>query len=348
MPTFTAGRIAERVSGTLSGDGERRISGVASVDTAGPSDVTYVTADANIEAALRSDAGAVLVPAGLPVSEEGSGAERPALIRVERPRLAFREAVLLFHPPRSAEPGVADSAAVAADARLEPDVSVGEFSVIRAGARIGSGTRIGAHSVVGEGAEIGRGCDIRDGCTVGPGVCVGDRVVLHPGVRVGSEGFGYLEGEGDEGAVRMPHVGGCVIGDDVEIGANSTVDRGTLEDTVIGAGTKIDNLVHVGHNVRVGRGCFIVAQAGVAGSVEIGEGVKIGGQAGISDHVSVGDGARIAAQAGVIGDVPAGETYSGYPARPHRAALRASAALFRLPDLLRRLRRLEDEGDDRA
>lgn len=346
MPTFTAGRVAERVSGTLSGDGERRISGVASVETAGPSDVTYVVEGADLEAVLRSEAGAVLVPAGLPVPETGDPAERPTLIRVERPRLAFREAVLLFHPPRPAEPGVADSAAVAADAHLEPYVSVGEFSVIRSGARIGAETRIGAHTVVGEGAEIGGACEIGDGCTVGPGVRLGDRVVLHPGVRVGTEGFGYLEGEGDEGAVRMPHVGGCVIGDDVEIGANSTVDRGTLEDTVIGSGTKIDNLVHVGHNVRIGRRCFIVAQAGVAGSVEVGDGVKIGGQAGISDHVRVGDGARIAAQAGVIGDVPAGETYSGYPARPHRTALRASAALFRLPELVRRLRRLEDERDE--
>ncbi|HKK07612.1 MAG TPA: UDP-3-O-(3-hydroxymyristoyl)glucosamine N-acyltransferase, partial [Gemmatimonadota bacterium] len=164
-------------------------------------------------------------------------------------------------------------------------------------------------------------------------------VRVHAGARLGTDGYGY--GREDERAVKIPQVGLCVIGDDVEIGANSTVDRGALGDTVIGAGTKLDNLVHVGHNVRIGRHCMIVAQVGVAGSTEIGDGVQMAGQAGIAGHLTIGDGARIAAQAGVIGDVPAGETYSGYPARPHSEAMRASAALFRLPELVRRFRRLE-------
>jgi len=164
--------------------------------------------------------------------------------------------------------------------------------------------------------------------------------MLHAGVRIGSDGFGYVQRDGEH--VKIPHVGRCILEDDVEIGANTTIDRGSIDDTVIGAGTKIDNLVQIGHNVRVGRACLIMAQAGIAGSVRIEDGCMILGQVGISGHHTIGKGARLAAQAGVFGDIPAGETWSGYPARPHKEALRAQAALFKLPSLLRRIERLLD------
>jgi UDP-3-O-[3-hydroxymyristoyl] glucosamine N-acyltransferase len=174
---------------------------------------------------------------------------------------------------------------------------------------------------------------------------LGRRVIIQSGARIGADGFGYIYRDGRH--QKIPHVGRCVIGDDVEIGANSTVDRGSVGDTIIGAGTKIDNLVHIAHNCRVGKNCLFAAQVGLAGSVVIEDGVAIGGQVGIADHRTIGSGARVAAQAGVFGDVPAGQTWSGYPARPHRDALRAQAALFRLAPLLKRIEQLLEEREAR-
>jgi UDP-3-O-[3-hydroxymyristoyl] glucosamine N-acyltransferase len=165
-------------------------------------------------------------------------------------------------------------------------------------------------------------------------------------VRVACDGFGYVQAGGRH--EKIPHVGRCIIDDDVEIGANSTLDRGSVDDTVVGAGTKIDNLVHIAHNVRIGRLCLIMAQVGIAGSVHIGDGCILAGQVGVSGHHNIGAGARLAAQAGVFGDIPAGETWSGYPARPHREALRAHAAFFKLAGLMRRMERLlarAEEGE---
>jgi UDP-3-O-[3-hydroxymyristoyl] glucosamine N-acyltransferase len=174
--------------------------------------------------------------------------------------------------------------------------------------------------------------------TAYPGTRVGARVTVHAGTRLGSDGFGYVFGDGQHR--KIPHVGRCIVHDDVEIGANATIDRGSIDDTVIGAGTKIDNLVQLGHNVRLGRLCLVVSQVGISGSTTVEDGVVIGGQAGVGGHITIGRGARIGGQAGVFGSVPAGETWSGYPARPHREALRAQAALFRLATLLRPLERL--------
>jgi len=176
--------------------------------------------------------------------------------------------------------------------------------------------------------------------TIYSGTKLGQRVTVHAGARLGSDGFGYVQHGGQH--LKIPHVGRCLIEDDVEIGANTTIDRGSIDDTVVGAGTKIDNLVQIAHNVRIGRGCLIMAQVGIAGSVRVEDGAMLLGQVGVSGHLTVGKGARVAAQAGIFGDIPAGETWSGYPARPHKEALRAQAALFKLPGLLRRIERLLD------
>ena len=181
--------------------------------------------------------------------------------------------------------------------------------------------------------------------TIYTGATLGATALVHSGARIGCDGFGYVFRDGEH--QKIPHVGRCIIGDDVEIGANTTIDRGSIDDTVIGKGTKIDNLVHIAHNVRIGEKCLLMAQVGIAGSVTVGDGAILAGQAGISGHLSRGAGARLAAQAGVFGDIPAGETWSGYPARPHREALRASAALFKLAGMMRRLEKLLEEPKSR-
>jgi UDP-3-O-[3-hydroxymyristoyl] glucosamine N-acyltransferase len=217
-------------------------------------------------------------------------------------------------------------------------ISIGEYAVIAPGARLGNDVVIGAQSVVGQDAAIGEATRLWPGVTIYPGAILGNCVTIHSGARIGCDGFGYVFRDGAHN--KIPHVGRCIIGDDVEIGANTTIDRGSIDDTVIGRGTKIDNLVHIAHNVRIGEKCLLMAQVGVAGSVTIGDGAILAGQAGISGHLTSGAGARVAAQAGVFGDIPAGETWSGYPARPHREALRASAALFKLAGMMRRLEKL--------
>jgi UDP-3-O-[3-hydroxymyristoyl] glucosamine N-acyltransferase len=201
------------------------------------------------------------------------------------------------------------------------------------------GCSVGAHAVIGRGARVGEGSVIHAQATLYPEVVVGKRCVVHSGARIGKEGFGFVWHEG--GHRRVEQVGGCVLEDDVEIGCNSTVDRGSIGNTVVGAGTKIDNLVHLGHNVRTGRHVILIAQVGVSGSTSIGDGAVLAGQVGVGGHLEIGAGARIGGQAGVTADIPAGATYSGYPARPHREAMRAQGAVFRLPELMKRVKELE-------
>jgi UDP-3-O-[3-hydroxymyristoyl] glucosamine N-acyltransferase len=253
----------------------------------------------------------------------------------------------LYRPtPRAA--GVHPTAVVGRGVELGEGATVDAYAVVGEGARLGDGAWVGAHAVGGPGVVVGAAPELRPHVTLYPGTELGARVVVHSGVRLGSDGFGYVFGDGAHR--KIPHVGRCLVGDDVEIGANTTIDRGSVDDTVVGAGTKIDNLVHLGHNVRVGRLCLIMAQVGVAGSAVIEDGAILAGQVGVGGHLTVGRGARVGGQGGVTADVPPGATYSGYPARPHREALRAHAALFKLTDLVRPLERLlaRDAADEGA
>jgi len=199
---------------------------------------------------------------------------------------------------------------------------------------------------------VGKGVQIRDDVEFYPhvffysGTIVGNRLILHAGARLGSDGFGYIPGKLGEPPQKIPQIGRCIVGDDVEIGANTTIDRGSVDDTVIGAGTKIDNLVQVGHNVRIGSRCLIAGQAGIAGSTHVEDDVFLAGQAGIADHVTIGRGARVTVQGGVIGDIDAGATVSGYPARNHREFLRAQGALYRLAQIVDDLEALVRGTDD--
>ena len=220
------------------------------------------------------------------------------------------------------------------------------FAVIGDNVVLGARSWICAHAVIGDETTIGTDTRIHPHAVIYARVDVGDRVVVHAGAQIGREGFGWVTATGQ----RMPHVGRCVLQNDVEIGANTCVDRGSIDDTVIGAGTKIDNLCQIAHNVRIGRGCFLASQVGIAGSARIGDGVQIGGQAGIQGHMTIGARAVLGGQAGVLGDVPDGEMWSGYPARPHKEQLRSHAAAARLAKLVRPIERLlaKENGNDRT
>ena len=337
---LTASAIAAAVRGTLRGDPDVVVTGVAPLDRAGRHHVTFLASASYVSIFAQCGAGVALVARAL---AESPG---PVLARVivDDPHEAMLSLLATLHPEPEHVPGIHPTAVIGRGVRLGERVGIAPYVVVGDGARIGADTRLAAHVVVGAGVTIGSRCDVAPGVTLYAGTELHDRVRVHAGARLGSDGFGYVFRDG--GHAKIPHVGRCVIHDDVEIGANTTIDRGSIDDTVIGAGTKIDNLVQVAHNVRVGRLCLIMAQVGIAGSARLADGVIVAGQVGIAGHRSIGAGARLAGQAGVFGDVPAGETWSGYPARPHRDALRAQAALFRLPRLLRALERLVEEHDD--
>ena len=339
--TITAEAIAAIVGGELVGDGKVAVTGVAPLDRAQPHHLSFLGSGKYSAMFSESEAGIVLVD---PEFRDVPSRAR-ARILVAKPMEKMLAVLPRLFRRKAAEPGIASTARIGAGVSLGERVSVGEYAVIAAGARIGDESVIEAHAVIGEGAKVGARCHIHSHATLYPEATLGDRVVIRSGVRIGSEGFGYVFSDGAHN--KIPHVGGCVIGDDVEVGANTTIDRGSIGDTVIGAGTKIDNLVQIGHNVRIGKLCLLMSQVGIAGSVVVEDGCIIAGQAGLAGHLTVGAGARIAAQAGVIGDVPAGETWSGYPARPHRESLRASGALLKLAGMMRRIEKLLEEHPDR-
>jgi len=333
--------LAAWLGGTLRGDADPLISGAAALADAGPGDLSFVADRARLAEAVASGAGALLVPPGLAVT-------RPA-IEIEQPYAAFARFLERLSPAadRLFPPGVHPTAVIHPEARVEA-AAVGPHCVVGAGAVIGPGTRLGPLVTVGCDTVIGADCLLHAQVAVREGCRLGDRVIVHSGAVIGSDGFGYIHGP--QGARKVPQIGTVEIGDDVEIGAAATIDRATTGRTVIGAGTKIDNQVQIAHNVVIGRGCALSAQTGVAGSCELGDGVIAGGQVGIADHLKIGPGARIGAQSGIIKDVAAGRTVFGYPALDFQESFRITAALRRLPDALRRLRRLEQarNGEPRA
>lgn len=335
-PSLTAGAIAHLVDGTVEGDPAAVVHGVAPLDRATRDELSFLAHPRYAAQFARTGAGVVLVAPELRESPGPDGVR--ARVVVGRPQDALLRVLPALYPPPAPPTGVHPTAVIGRRVRLGKGVALGPYAVVGDGAQLGDGVAVGAHTSVGAGVRVGAGSWLGDGVTLYPGAVLGERVRVHAGARVASDGFGYVQADGAH--QKIPHVGRCVVEDDVEIGANSTLDRGSVDDTVVGAGTKIDNLVHVAHNVRIGRGCLIMAQVGIAGSVHIGDGCILAGQVGVSGHHTLGDGVRLAAQAGVFGDIPAGETWSGYPARPHGEALRAHAALFKLSTLMRRIEKL--------
>lgn len=302
---------------------ELTLTGVAPLQVAGPTDVSFLDNPRYATALDATRAGAVIVSAGMAARVPPTCA---ALICRE-PYLAWARAAALFHPVAPVRPGVHASAIAGADSVIDRTAEVGPYAVIGARASVGPRCRIGAHAVIGDGVVLGADCRVGVHASVSHAL-VGDRVYIYPGARVGQEGFGFAVTE--RGFVTVPQLGRVIIENDVEIGANSTIDRGSAHDTVIGGGSRLDNLVQIGHNVRLGRACVIVAQAGVSGSTVIEDFVMIGGQAGITGHLRVGRKARIGAQAGIMADVPAAAEVVGSPAMPIKEFFRQVATLRRL------------------
>lgn len=295
------------------------IDGVAPLDRAGPGDIAFLGDRKHLDALRATRAGACYVAADF-VDAVPAGC---VAVVSRRPHGDWAAAAALLHQPRGHDAG---APAIHPEAVLEEGVQLSPGVVIGAAARIGAGSRIAPGVVIGPGVVLGQGCEIGANVSVGFAL-LGDRVRLYAGARIGEAGFGATAGAG--GVTDVPQLGRVILEDDVTIGANSCVDRGAWEDTVVGANTKVDNLVHIGHNVRVGRNCVMAAYTGISGSVTIGDGAAFGGRAGVADHVVIGAGARIGAAAGVFREVPAGETWGGYPAQPMKTWLRETAWLSR-------------------
>jgi len=323
-------------------DLDRRMSGIAPLDRAAPNELSFLDSPKYVQQAATTVAGACLTTQRFIDALPG----RVSVLTVREPYRAFVEVARALFPD-SLRPsslfeasGVTPGAHVHPSARLENGVTVDPGAVIGPGAEIGSGTVIGAGAVIGAKVRIGRDCAIGPNATIMHAL-IGDRVIIHPGCAIGQDGFGYVRGP--RGAHKVPQVGRVIIQDDVEIGANSGVDRGAIRDTVIGEGSKIDNLVQIAHNVSIGRHCLLAGQVGISGSTTLEDGVIMGGQVGVADHLTIGAGAMFGAKAGVFTDVPPGARWSGYPARSAKQWLREVVTLEQLARENRGGRARDDE-----
>lgn len=324
--------LADALGARLDGDPDLWITGVAPLERAGAADLSFLANPKYREAAKGSGAGAVLVAPGVVLPGK-------TLLVSPNPYAAFARALALFHPEDRPKPGVHPTAVLGEGCEVAPDVHVGPLAVLMARVRVGPRSVVEAGCVLMEGCQVGADCRLFPRVVLYPRTRLGNRVILHAGVVVGSDGFGYAS----EGGLhrKVPQVGTAVVDDDVEIGANTTVDRGTLDETRIGAGTKIDNLVQIGHNVRTGEGCILVAQSGISGSTRLGRGVVFAGQSGAVGHIRIGDQVRVGAKSAVTKDLPDGAFVTGHPAVDHRLWLKERALSGRLEEMFRRLRNLE-------
>ncbi|UCG85158.1 MAG: UDP-3-O-(3-hydroxymyristoyl)glucosamine N-acyltransferase [Gemmatimonadota bacterium] len=336
--SLTAGAIAELVGGKLVGSETTLIRGAASLDRAGPLDLSFVASRKYLPHVERTEAGAVLVTSGLGDVKAGPATR----ILVDDVHRALGQVLAKLYAEPQPTWGVHHTAIVGRGSRWSGRIGLGPYACLGGDVRLGSDCRIGHHATIESGAVLGDRCVIGVNALVCSAARLGNDVVLQAGARVGTPGYAFTSD--GSGHARLQHVGGCFIEDAVEVGANTTIDRGSLGDTVVGQGTKIDNLVQIAHNVRIGERCLVMAQVGLAGTTVVEDDVVLAGQAGLAGHLTVGRGAKVAAQAGVIGDVAEGETVSGYPARPHREVLRQAASLRKLAKLTPFLERIAEKG----
>jgi UDP-3-O-[3-hydroxymyristoyl] glucosamine N-acyltransferase len=332
--SFTANQIAELLKAEVIGDGSTRLTGLAPADCARAGELTFAEKETHFAAAQQSQAAAILV-------SEVFAPSTKVLIRVRDARVAMARVLPAFFPPDQWPSGIHPSAVIDGSAQIDPTAHIGPNCVV--GARV----RLGARSVLLGGNHIGADCQMGEDVCLFPNVVVyartqiGHRVSIHAGTVIGSDGYGYVFDEGRHRKVLQ--IGNVIIGDDVEIGANSAIDRGALGSTVIGQGTKIDNLVHVAHNVVMGRHCLIMGQVGFAGSTHLGDYCVVASQSGIAGHLKLGNQAVVGAKSGVMRDIPAGGRVLGIPAAPDKQAKRQMIAVQQLPDMIHRLRELEKQ-----
>ncbi|HQR45013.1 MAG TPA: UDP-3-O-(3-hydroxymyristoyl)glucosamine N-acyltransferase [Thermoanaerobaculia bacterium] len=331
MTTFSVAEIADRCGGRVSGDGGRRVRGVRSLEAAGAEDLSFA-ADAKAE--KKADASA----AGALLARSAARFPGRTVVEVADPSLALAAVLALFHPRRTARGGVHPTAVVGPGATVDPTAELGPYAVIGDGTAVGAGVIVEAHVAVGRNCVLGDGAWLHPHVVLYDGTVLGARVEVHSGTVLGADGFGYAPAPA--GIVKVPQAGRVVVEEDVEIGANTCIDRATLEETRIGAGTKIDDLVMIGHNCTVGRHGILCGQVGLAGSTTVGDGVVLGGQVGVAGHLRIGHGAKAGAQSGIEGDIPDGATVFGSPSLPHREAFRVVAELRRLPETARAVREL--------
>jgi len=330
---ITVSELAERVAGEPVGHTGAEVVGAAGIEEVTPGEVTFIDSAKRLAQAEATAAAAIIVPL------EVTSSSKP-IIRTPNPRLAFARALEVFAPPSARRSGIHPTAVIGADCRIGEGVSVGPYAVIGDRVRLGAGVEVGALTSLGDEVVLGDQTRIYPGVVIYWGVTVGARVIIHAGAVIGSDGFGFVPDE--RGTLhKVPQIGTVVLEDEVEIGANVTIDRATTGATLVGRGTKIDNLVQIGHNTRVGQDCVIVAQVGISGSCRLGDRVTLAGQAGVVDHLTLGDDASVCAQGGVTADVPPATRVSGMPARPHREQMKLQAAVHRLPKLLLEVRDLQ-------
>jgi UDP-3-O-[3-hydroxymyristoyl] glucosamine N-acyltransferase len=344
MKQTTVEELAALVDGFVEGDGNVLIRGIANIEDARAGDVTFAENAKLLDTAARSDASAVIAP------QNGPWIAKP-LIRVKNPRFAFAQVLRIFAPEPKIFKGIHQTAVIGENPQFGDNVSIHANAVVGDGAKIGKNSVIYPFTYVGDNVTIGDNCVIYPHVTLHDNTEVGNGVVIHSGTVLGTDGFGYMFI--DDRHYKIPQIGRVIIEDDVEIGANVTIDKARTGSTTIGRGSKIDNLVHIAHNCTIGRNCVIVAQVGVSGSVTIGNGVILAGQAGIKDHVTIGDGVIVGAKSGVIGDLAPGSFVSGRYGRPHQSEMRKMVEMERLPGLQKRLKALEKrlaqlEGADKA
>ena len=337
MP-FTTEEIARHVGGQVIGDPAAVLKHFATIESARPGDLTFAENDEFFARAEQSAATAI-------IADKRFSSAKKTLIQVPNARVAFAKALAMFFPEKTFPAGVHPTAVIAASAKIAPDAHVGPHCVIGERAGIGARAILQAGNVVGDDCALAEDVNLFPNVTLYPKTQIGNRVRIHANSVIGSDGFGYVQ----DGPVhrKVPQIGNVIISDDVELGAGVTIDRGALGSTVIGRGTKIDNLVHIAHNVQIGEGCLLVAQVGIAGSSKLGNYVVLAGQVGIAGHLKIGDRAIVGAKSGVMNDIPDGQKWLWIPAQPDRDIKRQVLALQKLPELLRRVAELEKKLGDK-
>jgi UDP-3-O-[3-hydroxymyristoyl] glucosamine N-acyltransferase len=334
---FRLAELAELVGGRVEGNPERVVEAIRSLESAGPHDLSFLKDPRYRGQAAASGAGALLVGPSLADASQGRD-----LLIADDPSYALARLLAALHPEERREPGVHPTAILEAGCTVDPSAHVGPYAVIGAGSRIGAGAAVLAFVAVGRGCTVEVGAVLHPHAVLYDGTEVGARSVVHAGVVLGADGFGYATHQGAHH--KVPQVGRVVLEADVEVGANTTIDRAALGETRIGAGTKIDNLVQVGHNVQVGRHCILCGQAGIAGSARLGDGVVLAGQAGVAGHIELGDGVQVAAKSAALSSVEPRTAVAGIPAIEMRKWRRQAVLLSRLEEMSRRLRRVEKQG----